>query len=100
MITEKELEKLQKLAKLSFSHVELSDFSKKLNSVVMMINTLTEVNCQDVEPMRSVCDMYQRTRIDEVKVGNISEQLFVNLSQQNSDLAKEVKCFIVPKMVE
>jgi hypothetical protein len=44
--------------------------------------------------------MYQRTRIDEVKVGNISEQLFVNLSQQNSDLAKEVKCFIVPKMVE
>ena len=100
MITEKELEKLQKLAKLSFSQDELSDFSKKLNSVVMMINTLTEVNCQDVEPMRSVCDMYQITRIDEVKVGNISEQLFVNLSQQNSDLAKEVKCFIVPKMVE
>ncbi len=100
MITEKELEKLQKLAKLSFSQAELSDFSKKLNSVVMMINTLTEVNCQDVEPMRSVCDMYQRTRIDKVKVGDISEQLFVNLSQQNSDLAKEVKCFIVPKMVE
>jgi aspartyl/glutamyl-tRNA(Asn/Gln) amidotransferase C subunit len=47
MITEKELEKLQKLAKLSFSQAELSDFSKKLNSVVMMINTLTEVNCQD-----------------------------------------------------
>jgi len=48
MITKKELEKLQKLSKLSFSDDELSDFSKKLNSVVTMIDSLTEVNCQDV----------------------------------------------------
>ncbi len=100
MITKKELEKLQKLSKLSFSEDELSDFSKKLNSVVVMIDSLTEVSCQDVEPLRSVCDMNQRTRKDEVKIGNISEQLFANVPQKSAELAKEVKCFIVPKMVE
>ena len=100
MITEKELEKLQKLAKLSFSKDELSSFSKKLNSVVVMINSLTEVNCQNIEPLRSVCDMSQRTREDEVKVGDISDQLFANVPQKNAELTKEVKCFIVPKMVE
>jgi aspartyl-tRNA(Asn)/glutamyl-tRNA(Gln) amidotransferase subunit C len=100
MITEKELTKLQRLAKLSFSQSELSDFSKKLNSVVSMINSLTEINCQDVEPLRSVCDMHQRVRVDEVKVGDISEELFANVPKKNESLAKEVKCFIVPKMVE
>jgi aspartyl-tRNA(Asn)/glutamyl-tRNA(Gln) amidotransferase subunit C len=100
MITEKELEKLQKLAKLSFSKSELSDFSKKLNIVVSMIDSLAEIDCQDVQPLRSVCDMNQRTRTDEVKIGDISEQLFVNVPQKNAALAKEVKCFIVPKMVE
>lgn len=100
MITEKELTKLQKLAKLSFSQSELSDFSKKLNGVVSMIDSLTEINCQGIEPLRSVCDMYQRTREDEVKVGNIAGELFANVPQKNELLAKEVKCFIVPKMVE
>jgi aspartyl-tRNA(Asn)/glutamyl-tRNA(Gln) amidotransferase subunit C len=100
MITKKELEKLQKLSKLSFSDDELSDFSKKLNSVVTMIDSLTEVNCQDVEPLRSVCEMNQRTRKDEVNIGNISEQLFAGVPQKSAELAKEVKCFIVPKMVE
>jgi aspartyl-tRNA(Asn)/glutamyl-tRNA(Gln) amidotransferase subunit C len=100
MITEKELKKLQKLAKLSFSQEELSSFSTKLNSVVAMIDSLAEVNCENVEPLRSVSDMYQRTREDEVNVSNISDQLFANVPAKNVEFAKEVKCFIVPKMVE
>jgi aspartyl-tRNA(Asn)/glutamyl-tRNA(Gln) amidotransferase subunit C len=44
--------------------------------------------------------MYQRTREDEVNVGNISNQLFANVPAKNAEFAKEVKCFIVPKMVE
>jgi len=44
--------------------------------------------------------MNQRTRKDEVNIGNISEQLFAGVPQKSAELAKEVKCFIVPKMVE
>jgi aspartyl-tRNA(Asn)/glutamyl-tRNA(Gln) amidotransferase subunit C len=100
MITEEELKKLQKLAKLSFSKDELDNFAKKLNSVMAMIDSLVEVNCENIEPLRSVSDIYQRTREDEVNVGNISNQLFANVPAKNAEFAKEVKCFIVPKMVE
>jgi aspartyl-tRNA(Asn)/glutamyl-tRNA(Gln) amidotransferase subunit C len=100
MITEEELKKLQKLAKLSFSKDELDNFAKKLNSVMAMIDSLVEVNCENIEPLRSVSDMYQRTREDKVNVGNISNQLFANVPAKNAEFAKEVKCFIVPKMVE
>lgn len=100
MITEEELKKLQKLAKLSFSKDELDNFAKKLNSVMAMIDSLVEVNCENIKPLRSVSDMYQRTREDEVNVGNISNQLFANVPAKNAEFAKEVKCFIVPKMVE
>jgi len=100
MITEEELKKLQKLAKLSFSKDELDNFAKKLNSIMAMIDSLVEVNCENIEPLRSVSDMYQRTREDEVNVGNISNQLFANVPAKNAEFAKEVKCFIVPKMVE
>ena len=100
MITEEELKKLQKLAKLSFSKDELDNFAKKLNSVMAMIDSLVEVNCENIEPLGSVSDMYQRTREDEVNVSNISNQLFANVPAKNAEFAKEVKCFIVPKMVE
>ncbi len=100
MITEEELKKLQKLAKLSFSKDELDNFAKKLNSIMAMIDSLVEVNCENIEPLGSVSDMYQRTREDEVNVGNISNQLFINVPAKNAEFAKEVKCFIVPKMVE
>ena len=44
--------------------------------------------------------MYQRTREDEVTAGDIADQLFANVPAKNAEFAKEVKCFIVPKMVE
>jgi len=100
MITEEELKKLQKLAKLSFSKDELDNFTKKLNSVIGMIDSLAQANSENIEPLRSVSDMYQRTREDKVNVGNIADQLFANVPAKNAEFAKEVKCFIVPKMVE
>lgn len=100
MITQQELIKLQKLAKISFSDEELQGFAKKLNTVIEMIDTLKDVNCSDVEPLRSVSDGIQRMREDEVTVGNIAEQLFANVPEKNADFAREVKCFIVPKVVE
>ncbi len=100
MITEEELKKLQKLAKLSFSKDELSSFSNKLNNVVATIDSLSALNCENVEPLRSVSDAYQQTREDKVTVGDISDQLFTNVPVKNSEFVKEVKCFIVPKMVE
>lgn len=100
MITQKELTKLQKLAKLDFSAEEELKFVKKINDVLTMINSLTDVSCRDEEPLRSVCNMIQPFREDFVTSDDISEKLFINVPSSNAGFAKEVKCFIVPKIVE
>ena len=100
MIQEKELQKLQKLAKLNLTKKELHDFSHKLNSVLEMIDSLKNVDCSSVEPLRSLWDMDQRTREDEVKEPDISDNLFKNIPDNGSDFAKEIKCFVVPKMIK
>jgi len=100
MIQDKELQKLQKLAKLNFTEKELRDFVPKLNSVMDMIDQLQEVDCSSVEPLRSVCDMDQRMRQDSVKESDDSTDLFKNIPEKGSDFAKEIKCFVVPKVIE
>lgn len=94
------LKKLQKLSKLDFSESELELFSYKLSSIMGMIDQLHEVDCQGVEPLRSVCDMSQRMREDEVEITDISDDLFKNVPSKGSEISKEVKCFVVPKVIE
>jgi len=100
MITDTELQKLQKLAKLNFTEAESKTFALKLRSVMDMIDELQKVDCSEVEPLRSVCDMDQRMRADEVKISDISDGLFKNIPDKGADFAKEVKCFVVPKVIE
>lgn len=100
MITNEEIQGLQKLSRLSFSEEENMEFAGKLNKVVEMINQLQQIDCQNIQPLRSVCEMDQRTQEDEIIVSDISNDLFKNVPASSADLAKEVKCFIVPKVVE
>jgi len=100
MISSEELKKLQRLAKLDFSEQELELLSAKLKSVTEMIDMIQEIDCEGVEPLRSVCEMQQRMRDDEVRIDDISEDLFSNIPEKGAEIAKEVKCFVVPKVVE
>ncbi len=100
MISETEQKKLQKLARLSFSDDEAKELSAKLGNILGMINQIHEVECQNIEPLRSVCSMTQRMRPDTVDVADLSEDLFKNAPGSQADLAREIKCFVVPKVVE
>ena len=100
MISNDELKNLQRLAKLDFSDNDIKDFSKKLKNVVGMIDKLQEIDSEGVDPLRSVCDMHQRFREDKVENTNISEDLFKNVPDSGSQIAQEVKCFVVPKVIE
>ncbi len=100
MINNKEFKKLQKLSRLSFADDELKPFVAKLETVVAMIDLLQEVNCEGVEPLRSVCGMDQRMREDVASASDISNELFKSVPQQGADLASQVKCFVVPKVIE
>lgn len=100
MITQEELKKLQDLAKLHFSKNESSKLLKQLNSILEMMDSLSEINCKNMEPFRSILNEKQRTVMDEVKSGNISDQLFANIPASSGKLAKEINYFLVPKMVK
>ena len=100
MITEIELKKLQKLAKLNFTVAESQAFSLKLTSVINMIDELKNVDCSEVEPLRSVCDMDQRMLEDKVTTADESANLFKNIPEKGAEFAKEIKCFVVPKVIK
>lgn len=100
MITNEEVQKIAKLARFNFSQEELNNFSYQLTEMMNMIDIFNDVDCSNVEPLTSVCDMQQRMRKDQVLYGDISDELFANLPNDKAELAKEVKCFVVPKVVE
>lgn len=100
MITTDKVKKIAKLAKLEFDNNEIANFQRQLSNILNMIDELKEVDCSGIVPLASVCNMTQRMREDKVSDSDISEELFANVTGKNAELAKEVKCFIVPKMVE
>lgn len=100
MISLEEVKQLSRLCKIKFSDDEIGDVVNKLRSVIKLIEQLKEVNTEGVEPLTSVVKMNLRMREDEVTVGNIEDELFANVPGSSAALAKEIKCFVVPKVVE
>ncbi|MBN8511492.1 MAG: Asp-tRNA(Asn)/Glu-tRNA(Gln) amidotransferase subunit GatC [Rickettsiales bacterium] len=100
MINREELINIERLSRISFSDKERDSFTQKLENVIAMINQVQDIECQNVEPLRSVCEMNQRLQEDEVKIGDISDELFKNTPGKTAEFSKEIKCFVVPKVVE
>jgi len=100
VITTEEVKRIAKLIKLRFSEEELAEVAHSLTGIMDMIDDLNEVDCNNIEPLTSVCDMKQRLRTDEITSRDMTDQLFDNVSGQSAAFAKEIKCFIVPKVIE
>ena len=100
MVTNNAIQKIAKLAKLKFADEDVNNIQNDINNIMNMINSLNELDCSNVEPLTSVSDMTQRMRKDEVTTFDISDDIFANINQKNAQLSKEIKCFIVPKVVE
>ncbi len=100
MISLEKIKQLSRLCKIKFVDNEIELVRSKLQNVIGLIEQLQEVNTDGIEPLTSVVDMNLRLRKDKVTVGNIEDKLFANVSGKSSSLAKEIKCFVVPKVVE
>jgi aspartyl/glutamyl-tRNA(Asn/Gln) amidotransferase C subunit len=72
----------------------------QLSRIMEMIDTLKEVDTEHAEPLTSVLNSSQRVREDQVTVQNIQSKLFANIPGKDAEFAREVSCFIVPKVVE
>ena len=99
-VTNKEVKKIAKLARLSFDESEYEKFSKQLGDMVNMIDQILEVDTDNVEPLTSVNNANLRTRKDEYEKFGDLESLFINAPGKDADIAKEIRCFVVPKVIE
>ncbi len=99
-ITNEEVKKIAKLSRLSFSEEEYKNFQTQLSNIMAMINKISEADTENVEPLTSVNNSNLRMREDECTEIERVEELFSNAPGKESELAKEIKCFIVPKVIE
>ena len=100
MITQEEVRKVAKLARLRLTDAEVVGYTSQLGNIMDMIDDMLEVDCEGVEPLRSVCEMTPHLREDKITESDLSAELFNNAPGKDAQFAKEIKCFIVPKVIE
>jgi aspartyl-tRNA(Asn)/glutamyl-tRNA(Gln) amidotransferase subunit C len=92
--------RLAKLAKIYFSNQQIDTVISQFKPIIKMIDELQHIDCKDIEPLQSISRYELVTRADEINDGNLQEELFYNAPGKNADLAKQIKCFVVPKVIE
>lgn len=100
MITQDDVGKAARLAKIKFSDEEIEKYTIQLGSIMDMIEELQEVDTTGIKPLTSVHNATLRMREDRVTETDIRSDLFTNAPGKDAAFAEEIKCFVVPKVVE
>ena len=94
MLTQEDIRRLCRLARVEITAGEIADVSAKLSSIVAMVDQLQAVDTKGVEPMAHPLDRPQRPREDRV-----TETDRRDLYQRNAALV-ERGLYLVPKVIE
>ena len=90
----KTIKHISKLSRISVDDAKANKLVGDMNSIFDFIEKLKELDTNNVEPLTSVAETTLKLRIDEVKSGNIREQVLKNSPDENEDF------FVVPRVVE
>ena len=90
----KKIKHISKLSRISVDDEKAKKLAGDMNSIFDFIEKLNELNTDNVEPLTSVAETTLKLRVDEVKSGNIREQVLKNSPDENADF------FVVPRVVE
>lgn len=93
-LTEAEVKKIAKLARIKLKEGEVDHFSKELSQIIDWIEMLQEVNTDNVPLMTSVANQSLPLRADECNDGEIQKDILLNAPDSKYGY------FIVPKVVE
>ena len=93
-LTEKDVTKIGKLARIELSAEDTAHFQEKLSSILKWVEQLQEVNTDGVPQLSSVSEQKLPWRKDEVTDGHIQEKIVKNAP------ASEHGCFVVPKVID
>ena len=90
----KTIKHISKLSRISVDDEKAKKLVGDRNSIFDFIEKLKELNTDNIEPLTSVAEITLKLRVDEVKSGNIREQVLKNSPDENEDF------FVVPRVVE
>jgi aspartyl-tRNA(Asn)/glutamyl-tRNA(Gln) amidotransferase subunit C len=90
----KTIKHISKLSRISVDAEKAKKLARDMNSIFEFIEKLNELDTNNVEPLTSVVETILKLRVDEVKSGNIREQVLKNSPDENEDF------FVVPRVVE
>ena len=90
----KTIKHISKLSRISVDDEKAKKLAGDMNSIFDFIEKLNELNTDNVEPLTSVAETTLKLRVDEIKSGNIREQVLKNSPDENEDF------FVVPRVVE
>ncbi len=93
-ITNKDVKKIARLARIEINEKDCEFLSKKLAEIIHWVEDLNELDTKDIEPMINVHHASLTLAKDEIKDGNISEDVLKNA--KNSKYGY----FAVPKVIE
>ena len=93
-ITEKDIKKVAKLARIEVAENSCADLAKQVNSIIGWVEKLNEVNTDNVAPLVSVYDVPLAMAHDQVSEGNIAEQVLQNAKNNKYGY------FTTPKVIE
>jgi aspartyl-tRNA(Asn)/glutamyl-tRNA(Gln) amidotransferase subunit C len=90
----KTIKHISKLSRISVDDEKAKKLAGDMNSIFNFIEKLNELDTDNVEPLTSIAETTLKLRADEVKSGNIREQVLKNSPNENEDF------FVVPRVVE
>ena len=90
----KTIKHISKLSRISVDDENAKKLAGDMNSIFDFIEKLKELDTDNVEPLTSVAETTLKLRVDEVKSGNIREDVLKNSPDENADF------FVVPRVVE
>lgn len=92
-ITIEEVERIARLAKLSFTHEEKRRIARDLARIVEYVEKISELNLEDVPATSHVIELTNVMRDDRVEPGLTQEEALMNAP------AKKLGFFSVPKVI-
>ena len=90
----KTIKHISKLSRISVDDEKAKKLAGDMNSIFDFIEKLKELDTDNIEPLTSVAETTLKLRVDEVKSGNIRDQILKNSPDENEDF------FVVPRVVE
>lgn len=93
-ITNQDIKKLSRLARIEVLPKDYEGLTNQLNNIINWVEKLNEVNVEGVEPLTNVHNMTLNLNKDEVKDGNIAEDVLKNAKNA------QYNYFTVPKVIE